>query len=41
MTWKDAPIDGCPITPLKKYDDARGWLTEFFDGTNSLRPSIL
>ena len=30
MTWKDAPIDGCPITPLKKYADARGWLTEFF-----------
>ena len=30
MTWKDAPIDGCPITPLKNYTDARGWLTEFF-----------
>ena len=30
MTWKDAPIDGCPITPLKKFTDTRGWLAEFF-----------
>lgn len=30
MHWKDAPIDGCPITPLKKFSDGRGWLTEFF-----------
>ncbi len=30
MHWKDAPIDGCLITPLKKFADARGWLTEFF-----------
>ena len=30
MTWKDAPIDGCPITPLMKYADGRGWLSEFF-----------
>ena len=30
MTWKDAPIDDCPITPLTKYTDARGWLAEFF-----------
>lgn len=30
MTWKDAPIDGCSITPLKKFSDERGWLSEFF-----------
>ena len=30
MTWKDAPIDGCPITPLRKFGDDRGWLSEFF-----------
>ena len=30
MHWKDAPIDGCLITPLKKFADARGWLIEFF-----------
>ena len=28
--WKDAPIDGCLITPLKKFADGRGWLIEFF-----------
>ncbi len=30
MHWKDAPIDGCLITPLKKFADTRGWLIEFF-----------
>ncbi len=30
MTWKDAPIEGCPVTPLKQYSDDRGWLGEFF-----------
>ena len=34
MTWKDAPIDGCLITPLKKFADARGWLIEFFRRRN-------
>ncbi len=30
MTWKEAAIEGCIITPLKQYNDARGWLAEFF-----------
>ena len=30
MTWKDAPIDGCLLTPLTKYTDERGWLSEFY-----------
>ena len=29
-TWKDAPIHGCDVTPLTKYQDDRGWLAEFF-----------
>lgn len=29
-SWTDGPIDGCTITPLKKFTDARGWLAEFF-----------
>ena len=28
--WKDAPIEGCPVTPLRKFTDERGWLAEFF-----------
>jgi dTDP-4-dehydrorhamnose 3,5-epimerase len=28
--WKDAPITGCVIQPLKKYRDSRGWLAEIF-----------
>ncbi len=30
MDWQDAPIDGCRVTPLRKFSDARGWLAEFF-----------
>ena len=30
MNWNEAPIEGCIITPLKKYGDERGWLSEFF-----------
>lgn len=30
MSWIDAPIEGCSITPLAKYADERGWLAEFF-----------
>lgn len=30
FVWTDAPIEGCPVTPLRKFADARGWLTEFF-----------
>ncbi|MFQ5568562.1 MAG: dTDP-4-dehydrorhamnose 3,5-epimerase family protein [Rhodothermales bacterium] len=30
MTWTDAPIDGCLITPLTKFSDTRGWLAEIF-----------
>ena len=30
MDWKEASIDGCRITPLTKYEDARGWLAEVF-----------
>ena len=30
MNWTDGSIDGCIITPLKKYSDSRGWLAEFF-----------
>ena len=30
MNWKDGLIDGCLITPLRKFSDARGWLGEFY-----------
>lgn len=30
MNWKQGPIEGCTITPLKKFKDDRGWLAEFF-----------
>ncbi len=30
MDWKDAPIDGCAVTPLRKFSDERGWLAEIF-----------
>lgn len=30
QAWKDAPIEGCPVTPLRKFSDERGWLAEIF-----------
>lgn len=30
MTWKEGEIDGCVLTPLKKFADERGWLAEVF-----------
>ena len=30
MDWKEGVIDGCTVTPLKKFSDERGWLGEFF-----------
>jgi dTDP-4-dehydrorhamnose 3,5-epimerase len=30
MTWKDAPIEDCPVTLLRKFTDERGWLAEIF-----------
>jgi len=30
MNWTDGPIEGCIITPLRKFTDERGWLAEFF-----------
>ena len=30
MQWKEGPIEDCRITPLRTFDDARGWLGEFF-----------
>ena len=30
IVWHDGEIHDCPITPLKKYHDDRGWLAEFF-----------
>lgn len=29
-SWNDAPIEGCPVTPLRKFADERGWLAEIF-----------
>ena len=28
--WRDGEISDCPVTPLSKYHDDRGWLSEFF-----------
>lgn len=30
IDWRDGEIADCPITPLKKLHDERGWLAEFF-----------
>ena len=30
VQWTDGQIHDCPITPLTKYNDERGWLAEFF-----------
>ena len=30
VRWEEGEIDGCVITPLKKFSDNRGWLAEFF-----------
>lgn len=30
QTWTDGIIPDCPITPLKRFSDDRGWLTELF-----------
>ncbi len=30
IEWRDGEIHDCPITPLEKYRDGRGWLAEFF-----------
>jgi dTDP-4-dehydrorhamnose 3,5-epimerase len=30
MDWKDGAIEGCDVTPFKKFHDQRGWLAEIF-----------
>jgi dTDP-4-dehydrorhamnose 3,5-epimerase len=30
MDWSDGEIHDCPVRPLQKYHDERGWLAEFF-----------
>ena len=30
MAWKDGPIDGCGVEPLRIFTDERGWLAELF-----------
>jgi dTDP-4-dehydrorhamnose 3,5-epimerase len=30
VSWIDGDIEGCPVVPLKKFADQRGWLSEFF-----------
>lgn len=30
IEWRDGEIHDCPISPLTKYHDERGWLAEFF-----------
>ena len=30
MEWKAGSIEGCIITPVRKFSDDRGWLGEFF-----------
>jgi dTDP-4-dehydrorhamnose 3,5-epimerase len=30
IEWVDGEIHDCPIKPLARYHDDRGWLTEFF-----------
>jgi dTDP-4-dehydrorhamnose 3,5-epimerase len=30
IDWRDGEIADCPITPLTKFHDERGWLAEFF-----------
>jgi len=39
MNWKEGPIEGVVIRPLKRYEDARGWLAEFFR-QDELDPSV-
>ncbi|NNE71108.1 MAG: dTDP-4-dehydrorhamnose 3,5-epimerase family protein [Rhodothermales bacterium] len=30
MIWQDGIIEDCPVTPLRKFADDRGWLSELF-----------
>lgn len=30
MNWQEGPIAGCIIRPLRRFEDSRGWLAEFF-----------
>jgi dTDP-4-dehydrorhamnose 3,5-epimerase len=30
MNWQQGSISGCIIRPLRRFEDARGWLAEFF-----------
>lgn len=30
MDWKDGIIADCPVSPLRKFSDDRGWLSEIF-----------
>ncbi len=39
MNWKEGPIEGVVVHPLKRYEDARGWLAEFFR-QDELDPSV-
>lgn len=36
MEWKDGVIADCPVSPLRKFSDDRGWLSEIF--RNDERP---
>ncbi|MDQ7041299.1 MAG: dTDP-4-dehydrorhamnose 3,5-epimerase family protein [Rhodothermus sp.] len=39
MNWKEGPIEGVIVRPLKRYEDTRGWLAEFFR-QDELDPSV-
>ena len=41
--WKPGPIKGCEITALRKFEDERGWLSEFYrddEGRAQFKPSF-
>lgn len=43
MQWRAGEIHDCPIRPMQKYHDERGWLSEFFRNDEldaSLHPAM-
>ena len=41
--WKEGAIDSCIVKPLRKFEDGRGWLGEFFrhdEVPESLHPAM-
>lgn len=39
MIWKEGAIEGCLIRPIRRFEDDRGWLSEFFRA-DELDPSL-